>query len=86
MSLLALAAGPAFAQQASLETEREAAAGGGEAQPEEGAQGNEIVVTAARTALPPSALPLTIDVIDNQTLTEQIAISGSVTDAVANLT
>ncbi len=46
----------------------------------------EIVVTAARTALPPSALPLTIDVIDAETLAQQVSISGSVTDAVANLT
>lgn len=50
-------------------------------------EGNdEIVVTAARTILPSNALPLTIDVIDKQTLDQQIAISGSVTDAVANLT
>ncbi|NIJ64488.1 iron complex outermembrane receptor protein [Sphingomonas leidyi] len=46
----------------------------------------EIIVTAARTVLPPNALPLTIDVIDKQRLDQQIAISGSVTDAVANLT
>lgn len=46
----------------------------------------EIVVTAARTALPASALPLTIDVIDKATLDQQIAIAGSVTDAVSNLT
>ncbi|WP_114954944.1 TonB-dependent receptor [Sphingosinicella terrae] len=45
-----------------------------------------IVVTAARTALPPSALPLTVDIIDNETLNQQVAIAGSVTDAVANLT
>ncbi len=45
-----------------------------------------IVVTAARTMLPPSALPLTIDLIDKQTLDQQIAISGSVTDAVSTLT
>lgn len=45
-----------------------------------------IVVTAARTVLPPNALPLTIDVIDKQRLDQQIAISGSVTDAVSNLT
>jgi iron complex outermembrane receptor protein len=48
--------------------------------------GSEIVVTAARTILPPNALPLTIDVIDKKTLDQQIAISGSVTDAVATLT
>jgi iron complex outermembrane receptor protein len=47
---------------------------------------DEIVVTAARTILPPNALPLTVDVIDKTTLDQQIAISGSVTDAVANLT
>lgn len=47
---------------------------------------DEIVVTAARTVLPPNALPLTIDVIDKTALDQQIAISGSVTDAVSNLT
>lgn len=50
------------------------------------ANSDEIVVTAARTALPQNALPLTIDVIDKGTLDQQIAISGSVTDAVSNLT
>lgn len=47
---------------------------------------SEIVVTAARTVLPPSALPLTIDIIDKQALDQQIILSGSVTDAVATLT
>jgi len=45
-----------------------------------------IIVTAARSILPANALPLTIDVIDKDTLDQQIAISGSVTDAVATLT
>ncbi|WP_249341212.1 MULTISPECIES: TonB-dependent receptor [unclassified Sphingomonas] len=58
-----------------------------QAEPRKDAEGSEeIVVTAARTVLPPNALPLTIDVIDKQRLDQQIAISGSVTDAVANLT
>lgn len=48
--------------------------------------GETIVVTAARTILPPNALPLTIDIIDKDALDQQIAISGSVTDAVATLT
>ncbi len=53
----------------------------------DGAEGEDtIVVTAARTILPPSALPLTIDIIGKDTLDQQLAISGSVTDAVANLT
>lgn len=47
---------------------------------------DEIVVTAARSILPPSALPLTVDVIDKASLDQQLAISGSVTDAVATLT
>ncbi len=45
-----------------------------------------IVVTAARSTLPANALPLTIDVVDKESLDQQIAISGSVTDAVATLT
>ncbi|UIJ44498.1 TonB-dependent receptor [Sphingomonas cannabina] len=53
---------------------------------EDDGDGTEIVVTAARTVLPPNALPLTIDIIDKTALDQQIAISGSVTDAVANLT
>ena len=64
---------PAFAQDAAPEAE---AAEGEDA----------IVVTAARTILPPSALPLTIDIIGKDTLDQQLAISGSVTDAVSNLT
>ena len=47
--------------------------------------GETIIVTAARTILPPNALPLTIDIIDKDALDQQIAISGSVTDAVATL-
>ncbi|MBB5705382.1 TonB-dependent receptor [Sphingopyxis panaciterrulae] len=52
------------------------------------AAGNEedtIVVTAARSILPANALPLTVDVIGKEALDQQIAISGSVTDAVATL-
>ncbi|MBO9558530.1 MAG: TonB-dependent receptor [Caulobacter sp.] len=46
---------------------------------------DQLVVTATRTILPASALPLTVDVIDSETLTQQVAISGSVVDAVSNL-
>ncbi len=75
LPLLALAAtlpGMAFAQDSDKQETSDAS--------------DEIVVTAARTILPPNALPLTIDVIDKATLDQQMAISGSVTDAVANLT
>lgn len=47
---------------------------------------DEIVVTAARSILPVNALPLTVDVISKSDLDQQVAISGSVTDAVATLT
>ncbi|MFK4875130.1 TonB-dependent receptor [Novosphingobium sp. ZW T3_23] len=57
-----------------------------QAMAEEARPDETIVVTAARTTLPPSALPLTIDVISKDSLDQQVAISGSVIDAVANLT
>lgn len=49
------------------------------------ARREDIVVTAARTNLPASALPLTVDVIDRETLSRQVAVSGSVVDAVSAL-
>lgn len=55
------------------------------AAPDTNAEDN-IVVTAARTILPPNALPLTVDVIGKDALDQQLQISGSVTDAVATLT
>lgn len=67
-----LAAGHAFAQSPT-----------GAVDPE---SDGPIIVTAARSILPANALPLTIDVIDKDALDQQIAISGSVTDAVATLT
>lgn len=45
-----------------------------------------IIVTAARTSLPITALPLSAEVIDRATLDRQIQISGSLVDAVAALT
>ena len=59
-----------------------AAALSGVAQAEEA----DIVVSAARTRLPVTALPLTAEVIDRATLERQLFISGSVVDAVAALT
>lgn len=53
---------------------------------EEEAVAAPIIVTAARTALPVTALPLTAEVIDRATLERQLQISGSVVDAVAALT
>lgn len=50
-----------------------------------GSDVDQVVITAARTRLPASALPLTVDVVDNETLTQQVAISGSIIDAVSTL-
>jgi iron complex outermembrane receptor protein len=44
-----------------------------------------IIVSAARTRLPVTALPLTVDVIDKQALEQQVTISGSTVDAVSAL-
>ncbi|EZP69573.1 TonB-dependent Receptor Plug domain protein [Sphingomonas paucimobilis] len=79
LALITVPAGPAFAQDADAPTRSDVAA-------EDGTDTDDIVVTAARTILPPNALPLTIDVIDKQALDQQLAISGSVTDAVSVLT
>ncbi len=76
--LVLCASAPALAQRPDPAPDTEAA--------DADAPGKEVVVTAARTALPANALPLTIDVIEKKTLDRQIAISGSITDAVAALT
>jgi iron complex outermembrane receptor protein len=46
---------------------------------------DQLVVTAARTILPASALPLTVDVIDSEALAQQVSVSGSIVDAVSTL-
>ncbi|HEY8605029.1 MAG TPA: TonB-dependent receptor [Tsuneonella suprasediminis] len=51
----------------------------------EAAASSDIVVTATRTQLPASALPLTIDVLDSETFNRQLTISGSTVDAVSAL-
>lgn len=70
-SLLALCA-PALAQESGPDTDDN---------PSE----QTIVVTATRTKLPASALPLTVDVIDAVALGRQLQISGSTVDAVSAL-
>ncbi|MGE4323489.1 MAG: TonB-dependent receptor [Sphingobium sp.] len=81
LTLLAVPAGPALAQEDKAPTHAGVAARDGADREDE-----DIVVTAARTILPPNALPLTIDIINKQALDQQLAISGSITDAVAVLT
>jgi iron complex outermembrane receptor protein len=79
--LATLWVGPALAQASAADRAADAAA-----EPSPAAEEADIVVTAARTVLPPSALPLTIDIIGKEALDQQIILSGSVTDAVAALT
>ncbi|QIK95635.1 TonB-dependent receptor [Sphingomonas sp. HDW15A] len=42
-----------------------------------------IVITGARTRLPATALPLTVDVLSGEELERQVAVSGSVIDALS---
>lgn len=63
---------------------------GGQAQAAEGAKPgeaevSELVITAARTTLPASALPMTVDVVGPADLAQQVSISGSIVEAVASL-
>jgi len=51
----------------------------------QGSDVEQVVVTAARTKLPVTALPLTVDVIDSRNLSQQLAVSGSAVDAISNL-
>jgi iron complex outermembrane receptor protein len=50
---------------------------------DEPADPEAIVVTGTRTRLPVTALPLTVDVVGGKELTDQVAVSGSVIDAVS---
>jgi len=87
-SILAMIPGQLLAQQeapdpapAVSDAEQSAAA----AEESDADESGDIVVTGARTRLPITALPLTADVIDKETLDQQVAISGSVVDAVSAL-
>lgn len=60
-----------------------AISGGAAAQTAE--QDEEIVVTAARTVLPRSALPNTIQIIDEETVGQQAQLTGSAVDVVASM-
>lgn len=52
---------------------------------QESTGGDGIVVTAARTELPVSALPLTVDIIGTEALSRQVAVSGSTVEALSAL-
>lgn len=46
---------------------------------------SELVITAARTTLPASALPMTVDVVNAEDLAQQVSISGSIVEAMSSL-
>ena len=69
------------AQDAPLPAAADAADAGAPGKDDETPQ--EVIVTGARTRLPITALPLTVDIVGGKDLTDQVAISGSVVDAVA---
>ena len=78
-AIILFAPGPLFAA-----SQEAPAAGAPAAGPDESeAATDEIVVTGARTRLPITALPLTVDVVGGKDLTDQVAVSGSVIDAVS---
>jgi iron complex outermembrane receptor protein len=83
-TLLAWVPGPLLAQQVDSPTvaaESEAA----EPPSDDPAEPGDIIVTGARTVLPVTALPLTVDIIDRETLAQQVSISGSTVDAISAL-
>ena len=60
-----------------------ASAEAGATQESRAPDGEAIVVTGTRTRLPVTALPLTVDVLGGKDFTDQVAVSGSVIDAVS---
>ena len=70
----------ASATQETADTGSEPAA---KPQPQPESQAAAIVVTSTRSILPATALPLTVDVLGGDDLREQIAVSGSIIDAIS---
>jgi iron complex outermembrane receptor protein len=83
--MLAPASLHAASQEASLPAASATAEAAAEAPMDEEQAGDDIIVTGARTQLPVTALPLTVDIIDKDSLDQQVAISGSIVDAVSAL-
>lgn len=79
VALLACGA-PAFGQTDEVESETDAAQ---VAADEDANEPEEIIITGARSILPATALPLTVDVLGGEELDEQVAVSGSIVDAVS---
>ena len=82
-SLFALASAPLIAAEANEAALVDTQATEAETPPAEPEDAEAIVVTGTRTRLPVTALPLTVDVVGGKDFTDQVAISGSVIDAVS---
>lgn len=76
------AAAPAAAQTTDVST-LPASTPADPAEPATSSGRQEIVITGARTQLPATALPMTVDVLGGKELDDQIALSGSVVDALS---
>src|SRR5687767_5468913 len=77
-----LAAMQPEAQDSAIAVSARASASAQSSESEESEE-DEIVVTSTRSILPATALPLTVDVLGGEDLREQVAVSGSVVDAVS---
>jgi iron complex outermembrane receptor protein len=75
-----LSAAPAWA---STEGEEAAESAAEVSAVQEAIDKRDIIVTGARSILPATALPLTVDVIGGEQLDDQVLVSGSVVDAIA---
>lgn len=77
--------GPGLEAKQQLQPSKGEHSGKGSASDQTTASGQpgEIVITGARTRLPATALPLTYDLLGGEEFKEQVAVSGSVIDAVS---
>jgi iron complex outermembrane receptor protein len=84
-TLLVLAPNPLFAQQADSTEVASQPESSSDSTADEEFEPGDIIVTGARTILPATALPLTVEIIDREALAQQVAISGSTVDAISAL-
>jgi iron complex outermembrane receptor protein len=77
-----LVSSPAWALEDNSNSEVAAEAEQARPQTDEGTV-RDVVVTGARSILPATALPLTVEVLGGERLDDQVAVSGSVIDAVS---
>ncbi|HET7316754.1 MAG TPA: TonB-dependent receptor plug domain-containing protein, partial [Sphingomicrobium sp.] len=72
----------AFAETTTTATDQSPTTENGDSNDEDH-EPTEIIITGARSILPATALPLTVDVLGGEELDEQVLVSGSVVDALS---